>query len=173
MSSLLNWVALLQPDLVLADSVSKITPDLLAQYRLKGLILDVDDTLVSTTATDASPETILWLTEIRQIASISLVSNNFKRSRIERIANSLDVPYIFGAGKPSRRKLRQAVTVMGLPLEEVAMVGDRLFTDVLAGNRLGLFTILVEPLGRGTFLRGLELFLFKILKRLMTLFSRI
>jgi HAD superfamily phosphatase (TIGR01668 family) len=35
---------------------------------------------------------------------------------------------------------------MNLPVEQVAMVGDRLFTDVLAGNRLGMFTILVEPI---------------------------
>ena len=35
---------------------------------------------------------------------------------------------------------------MNLPVEQVAMVGDRLFTDVLAGNRLGMFTILVEPM---------------------------
>jgi hypothetical protein len=35
---------------------------------------------------------------------------------------------------------------MELPVEQVAMVGDRLFTDVLAGNRLGMFTILVEPM---------------------------
>ncbi|NJO21163.1 MAG: HAD hydrolase-like protein, partial [Spirulinaceae cyanobacterium RM2_2_10] len=48
--------------------------------------------------------------------------------------------------KPSRRKLRQAVEQMDLPVSQVAMVGDRLFTDVLAGNRLGLFTILVEPM---------------------------
>lgn len=171
MSPLFNWVALLQPNLILADSVSKITPDLLAQYRLRGLILDVDDTLVSTMATDASPETITWLAEVRQFAAISLVSNNFKRSRIERIANSLDVPYIFGAGKPSRRKLRQAVTAMGLPMEQVAMVGDRLFTDVLAGNRLGMFTILVEPMGHGSLLRGLELLLFHTLQRLMTIFK--
>jgi len=56
------------------------------------------------------------------------------------------LPYISGAGKPSRRKVRKAVDAMGLPVEQVGMVGDRLFTDVLAGNRLGLFTVLVEPM---------------------------
>jgi HAD superfamily phosphatase (TIGR01668 family) len=51
-----------------------------------------------------------------------------------------------GAAKPSRRKLKKAAEAMNLPVEQVAMVGDRLFTDVLAGNRLGMFTILVEPM---------------------------
>jgi len=52
----------------------------------------------------------------------------------------------FGARKPSRKKLRQAVDAMNHPVDKVAMVGDRLFTDVLAGNRLGMFTIFVEPM---------------------------
>ncbi|MGB3496059.1 MAG: HAD hydrolase-like protein, partial [Elainellaceae cyanobacterium] len=59
---------------------------------------------------------------------------------------ALDLPYIAGALKPSRRKLRQAVNSMGFPADQVAMVGDRLLTDVLAGNRLDMFTILVEPI---------------------------
>jgi hypothetical protein len=53
---------------------------------------------------------------------------------------------MLGARKPSRRKLKKAAEAMNLPVEQVAMVGDRLFTDVLAGNRLGMFTILVEPM---------------------------
>ncbi|MEM8504964.1 MAG: HAD hydrolase-like protein, partial [Cyanobacteria bacterium P01_D01_bin.1] len=62
------------------------------------------------------------------------------------IADSLQVPFVASAGKPSRRKLRTAAAAMDLPFEQIAMVGDRIFTDVLAGNRLGLFTILVAPM---------------------------
>jgi HAD superfamily phosphatase (TIGR01668 family) len=58
----------------------------------------------------------------------------------------MDLPYLHGAGKPSRRKLRQALAAMELPPDRVGMVGDRLFTDVVAGNRLGMYTILVEPI---------------------------
>ena len=66
--------------------------------------------------------------------------------RISNIAKSVDLPFIFAARKPSRRKLKEAARAMDLPVSQVAMVGDRLFTDVLAGNRLGMFTILVEPM---------------------------
>lgn len=142
----MSWGALLQPDLVLPGSVLHLNPKLVQEYNLKGLILDVDETLVPLRLTQASPELLQWATEIKTVASLCLLSNNLSEARIRGIAQSLGVPYMFGASKPSRRKLRRAVTEMDLPVEQVAMVGDRLFTDVLAGNRLGMFTILVEPI---------------------------
>lgn len=142
----MTWGNLLQPDLILGNTILSLTPDILKKYGLKGLILDVDETLVPMGVAQASEELREWVEELRPIASLWLVSNNLSQNRISRIAKSLNLPYALGAGKPSRRKLRQAVAAMNIPVEEVAMVGDRLFTDVLAGNRLGMFTILVEPM---------------------------
>lgn len=147
------WGAVIQPDLILGGSILSLTPEILQQYNLKGLVLDVDDTLVPTSSTEASEALLLWVEQIRQVAALWLVSNNLSRTRIGNIAKALNVPYLIAASKPSRRKLKQAVDAMNLPVEEVAMVGDRLFTDVIAGNRLGMFTILVEPMvhpGEGT-----------------------
>jgi uncharacterized protein len=139
-------VPLLQPDLILGNTVIHLTPEILQKYNLKGLILDVDETLVPLKEKEVSPELEVWVNSIRQVASLWLVSNNLSASRIGRIGDALNIPYITGAKKPSRRKLRQAIAEMKLPTPQVAMVGDRLFTDVLAGNRLGTFTILVEPM---------------------------
>jgi uncharacterized protein len=138
--------SLLQPDLVLGGSVFKLGPELLHRHNLKGLVLDVDDTLVPLRQAETRPELLDWMAQIKTVATVWLVSNNVNSYRINRIASFLDVPYLSGARKPSRRKLTQAVDAMGLPVEQVAMVGDRLFTDVLAGNRVGMFTILVDPI---------------------------
>lgn len=142
----MSWISNLQPDLILGDSILHLTPDLLKHYQLKGLLLDVDETLVPLRVTEASEELRQWVEQVRPVVALWLVSNNLSETRISKIAKSLNLPYMLGAGKPSRRKLKKAAKAMNLPVEQVAMVGDRLFTDVLAGNRLGMFTILVEPM---------------------------
>jgi uncharacterized protein len=144
MSSLLS--TLLQPDLVLGSSVLDLTPEIIAQYQIEGLVLDVDDTIVPIGSSIAQLELVLWIEQISKIVPLWLVTNNPNQVRIAAIADSLSLPYVLSAGKPSRRKLRQAVEAMQLEPKQVAMVGDRVFTDVLAGNRLGMFTILIEPI---------------------------
>ena len=139
-------VSLIQPNLVLGGTIFDLTPQLLQQHDIEGLILDVDETLVPFKQQHASGELQQWIAEIRSSTPIWLVSNNISHSRISNIAKSIDLPFIASARKPSRRKLQQAATAMKVPVSQVAMVGDRLFTDVLAGNRLGMFTILVEPM---------------------------
>lgn len=145
MTAMLN-PSLLQPDLVLGGNILKLGPETLCRHNLEGLVLDVDDTLVPLRQAETQPELLEWMKHIKSVATVWLVSNNVNSYRIHRIASFLKVPYLSGARKPSRRKLQQAVDAMGLPVERVAMVGDRLFTDVLAGNRVGMFTILVDPI---------------------------
>ncbi|MCX5964614.1 MAG: YqeG family HAD IIIA-type phosphatase [Cyanobacteria bacterium] len=143
----MSWGKSLQPDLFLNDTILSLTPELLERHQIQGLVLDVDETLVPIKMSQISAEILPWVESVRTVTpQIWLVSNNVSESRINRIAQALDVPYLLGAAKPSRRKIRRAVESMNLPMERVAMVGDRLFTDVLAGNRLGMFTVLVKPM---------------------------
>lgn len=163
-------VSLLEPNLTLSGSILALTPAMLKTHGIRGLVLDVDDTLISTRSAIVPEEVKVWMAEIKQVVNVTLVSNNLSHTRIRRVAGVLELPYIFGARKPSRKKVRQAVSKMNLPLHEVGMVGDRLFTDVLVGNRLGMFTVLVEPMmdprssrRRISWLRSFELWLSKVL----------
>ncbi|MDJ0591443.1 MAG: YqeG family HAD IIIA-type phosphatase [Pleurocapsa sp. MO_226.B13] len=139
-------ISLLQPNLILGGTIFDLTPQVLREQNIEGLILDVDETLVPFKQKETSIELQEWVAQIKQTTPIWLVSNNISHTRIGNIAQSIDLPFISAAQKPSRRRLREAAKAMNLPVEKVAMVGDRLFTDVLAGNRLGMFTILVEPM---------------------------
>jgi HAD superfamily phosphatase (TIGR01668 family) len=165
----MSWGKLLEPDLVLGNSIMQLTPDILHKNNVKGLVLDVDETLVPITKQQASEELRRWVEEIKPTFSLWLVSNNISQTRIGGIADALGLPYISGAAKPSRRKLLQAVKAMDIPANQVAMVGDRIFTDVLAGNRLGMFTILVEPMlepiqtGQFFSVRSLEVWISEVL----------
>jgi uncharacterized protein len=138
---------LIVPNLILSAPICSLTPELMAQHGLRGLILDVDDTLVGNSDIEASPEVQQWVDMMRQHYQIWLISNNLSNRRIQRVAESLNLSssYRSRAGKPSRRVVREALNAMQLLPEQVAMVGDRLFTDTLAGNRLGMFTVLVQP----------------------------
>jgi uncharacterized protein len=139
-----NW-KLIKPNLILAQPVWFLTEEILDKHGLKGLILDVDDTLLGNDEVDISTDVVQWMEHTKKTRQIWLISNNFSDIRIKRIAESLGVPYRSRAAKPSRRAIREALEAMKLQPSQVAMVGDRVLTDTVAGNRLGLFTILILP----------------------------
>jgi hypothetical protein len=141
----MNLQKLIKPNLILYKPIWFLTADLIKQYGLRGLILDVDDTLLGNNELEVCPEVRQWLEDMRPICQISLVSNNFSHSRIQAIAAKLNLPFRSRAAKPSRRAVREALTIMDLPASQVGMVGDRILTDTLVGNRLGMFTILIQP----------------------------
>jgi uncharacterized protein len=90
----MTWGKLLQPDLMLGNSVLTLTPEVLQRHNLKGLVLDVDDTLVPFSMSEASEELRQWVELVRPTVNLWLVSNNLSQNRIGRIARSLDLPYI-------------------------------------------------------------------------------
>jgi HAD superfamily phosphatase (TIGR01668 family) len=113
---------------------------------IRALVLDVDRTLLPSRQSVLPPSAEVWLREAQRRLPIHLLSNNPSRRRIGTLADRLGLPYTTSAGKPRRAALRRVLTELGVPAPQVALVGDRLFTDVLAGNRLGLFTVLVKPI---------------------------
>lgn len=118
-----------------------------ADPPIRALVLDVDRTLLPR-HTDRLPAAAEhWLRQAMEVVPIHLLSNNPSRRRIGGVAGPLGLPYTTWATKPRRRALRRVLAELGLPPGQVALVGDRLFTDVLVGNRLGLFTVLVKPIG--------------------------
>lgn len=124
----------------------------LKEQGIKGLIVDLDNTLAEWGREELGEETLSWLEEARAAGfRICVVSNN-KGERLQRIAAFLQVPVIEGATKPRKKAFRQAMNLLGLSARETAVIGDQVFTDVLGGNRAGLFTVLVSPLSTREFI---------------------
>jgi len=128
-----------------ADTVYDVDIPTLVAHGIRGIILDLDNTIVPWGAREAPQALVEWIRRTRAAGvRLCIVSNNGGR-RVTALARSLDVPVLTGAMKPRRGALRRALGVMGTTADTTALVGDQVFTDVLGGNRLGLYTILVQP----------------------------
>jgi len=137
---------LLRPDWLLDTTLAELPLQQLLERPIRALVLDVDRTLLPRRRAELPEPARRWLMAAREQLPIHLLSNNPSRQRIGAVARDLDLPFTTAAGKPRRSALRRVMQQLNLPAEQVALVGDRLFTDVIAGNRLGLFTVLVRPI---------------------------
>ncbi|HIE12245.1 MAG TPA: YqeG family HAD IIIA-type phosphatase [Desulfotomaculum sp.] len=137
---------LLIPDLYV-ESLFDIQPELLRKRGIRALILDLDNTLIVHGEEKVEPRVHEWVGCLQQNGfKLCIASNNYP-DRGERLAQTLGLPGVFRAVKPRGKAFRKALALLGTRPEETAMVGDQLFTDVLGGNRMGLYTILVSSLG--------------------------
>jgi HAD superfamily phosphatase (TIGR01668 family) len=129
-----------------------LTPEYARALGLRGLVLDFDNTLVPWQDHAVPPATESWVRQMRAAeVRLCVVSNTHRPRRLRQLAQQLGIVYVPGGGKPRRRGFRRALAALGLPPSQVAVVGDQLFTDIWGGNRMGLYTILVEPLSRREF----------------------
>lgn len=135
----------LTPDLIL-DTFDMLTVSFLEERGIKALILDVDNTLIPYEETLPRPRVLSWLAELRAAGiSVAFVSNNH-RPRLEAFNASLGYPAYANSCKPFRKNMKKALAAMGADAAHTANVGDQIFTDVWAGRRMGLYTVLVPPI---------------------------
>ena len=112
--------------------------------NIKALILDVDGTLISGNKPVLSNDIKNWIQNSKKYFYTYLFSNNPSKNRIKIIADELNLDFTSSGGKPSKRKLKKVLDRIPYSSNEIAIIGDRVFTDVLVGNRLGMYTILVD-----------------------------
>lgn len=142
---------LLFPDQHL-NNIFEIDSDHLQSMGIKGIITDMDNTLVAWRERTVYPRLAGWLEGLKKKGfKLIIVSNNSQDSG-GRLAKELDIPAIWYAVKPRRKAFKKALEMMQLSPGEVAVIGDQVFTDVLGGNRLGLYTILVTPISEKEFI---------------------
>ena len=128
------------------NSVKDISIDLLNKYNIKGLILDVDNTLINLDR--KMPEGISeWAKNIKENGiKICILSNSNKIDKVGAVAKILNVPYIFFGKKPLKSGFLRAKDILKLDNENIAVVGDQIFTDIIGANRCNMFSILVKPI---------------------------
>ena len=129
------------------EKVTDIDVKFLEENSIKGLILDVDNTLIDyyRNLVDGAEK---WCEELKNEGiKCIILSNSNKKRKIEEVAEKLNIDYIMFAKKPLKSGFKRALSKLELKPEEVAVVGDQLFTDVIGAKRMNMFSILVKQVG--------------------------
>lgn len=125
--------------------VAAIDLDALATAGVRGLLVDLDNTLLPRD-TGVMPRFVTsWVGQARERFAICLVSNNWHEP-VHVVARELGLPLVARAVKPLPFALWAGMRRIGVRPRECAIIGDQLFTDVLGGNLVGARTVLVDPL---------------------------
>lgn len=132
------------PDAYL-DSAYEVDYEGLYQKGFRGVIFDIDNTLVPHGA-PADEKSIALFERLRAIGLESVLLSNNKEPRVKSFNDQVNSRYLFKAGKPGRKGYRRAMELMGTTSETTFFVGDQLFTDVWGAKRTGILTYLVKPI---------------------------
>lgn len=139
---------------------------MLKENSIKGIIIDIDNTLVPWGAKNINDKSGRLIEQLRKDGfRICILSNNTKK-RVDEFNKDLNLPAVYNAGKPRKPAYKKALELLQTEISNTAVIGDQIFTDVLGGNRVGLFTILVNPISTKEFfgtrlVRILERFVLK------------
>ncbi len=127
--------------------MTDIDCDQLFAHGVRGVILDLDNTLTEWGNLEISTEVETWVLALRACGiAACIVSNAASTQRVRPVADRLNLPWITRAGKPLPLGFRRGMQRMGTTPDTTAVVGDQMLTDIFGGNSLGLLTVLVEPI---------------------------
>ena len=128
-----------------AESSYKIDYEALYEKGYRGIIYDVDNTLVPHGA-PADEQAITLFERLRAIGFETVLLSNNKEPRVKGFAEQVRTQYIYKANKPSQIGYKRAMELMGTTKNTTLFVGDQLFTDVWGAKRTGIETYLVKPI---------------------------
>ena len=130
-----------------ARRVWQITPQLLNSWGVKGLILDIDNTLTADRSQELPDEVAGWLDTMRKAGVRLTIVSNGAEKRVRPFAQKLGLAYLYRSAKPLPFALMAAQHRMGVKHSQMAMVGDQLYADRMAAALYGIPGLMVIPRG--------------------------
>lgn len=128
-----------------SDSAYEIDYRRLYEQGIRGVIFDIDNTLVPHGApADARARDLFR--KLRAIGLDTLLLSNNKEPRVKSFADAVESKYIYKAGKPAKSGYAEAMKQMSTDPQTTVFVGDQLFTDVWGAKRSGIATYLTKPI---------------------------
>lgn len=119
---------------------------LLKKLKVKDLLVDVDNTLAMHGSNEPAENVLDWIDLMKSNRyNVIAISNNFK-DRVSSFAKKLDIPYVSFSVKPLPFGIMKARRIIRAKKEEMILIGDQIFTDILGANIYGIKSILLDPL---------------------------
>lgn len=135
-----------------AAGIAQVSLDSLSEIGVRGIIVDLDNTLVAYRDSQIAPEIVAWIAAaLARGFRVALVSNNFQE-RVAAIGTQLNIPTVPSAMKPLPGGFLRALRLLGTQKKHTVVVGDQLLTDVVGAKLLGLRAILCEPISEQGFI---------------------
>ncbi len=132
------------PD-VYIKSAYELDVEYLKERNIKVVIFDIDNTLVPYSVKDCPEKTELFLKELEESGIIPCFVSNNGKERVERF-NGGGRFFIYKGGKPAKKAALEVSRHFGVPCENIAVVGDQIFTDICFGKNAGALTVLCPPI---------------------------
>ncbi len=126
--------------------VTDINLEDLKKDSIKGLVFDLDNTIMPPKTGDYPEDILKWLEMVKNEFKIAILSNNPHKEYVQKAGEKAGCIAYEKAQKPRIKAAVQALKDLDLLPEQVVIIGDRPLTDILVGQRLGLTTVLVDPL---------------------------
>lgn len=125
----------------------------LKSRNIRGIITDLDNTLVPWRDYSVAGELKGWFQALHDEGFKTLILTNARPSpTVEKLAEELGTRVILGARKPATRYFLRALDLLGTPPSATCVIGDQVFTDVLGGNLVGCYTVLVDRIAPREFI---------------------
>ena len=157
------------PDIYI-DNIFLLPLDQFEKRGIKALVFDIDNTVAPFDMEEAEEEIIELFSFLKDRGyKLCLLSNN-NQKRVEKFNEKLQAVAVYRAGKPSTKKLKEALWCMGVSPQKAALIGDQVFTDVYCAHRAGVLSVLTRPMCERDQLitkvkRGAERCVLKLYKR--------
>ena len=127
------------------DSTYVIDFDRLYEEGYRGIIFDIDNTLVPHGA-PADERACALFAHLKELGFQCMLLSNNKEPRVKMFNDAVHVSYIYKAGKPSVRGYEDAMRRIHTTPDTTIFIGDQIFTDIYGANRAGIRTYLVQPI---------------------------
>ncbi len=152
-------------------SIYHIDYDKLADSGIKCILLDLDNTCVPYKDKEPNKRLIDLINELKDMDFKVIIFSNATKRRILPFKKALNVDCLARAGKPRKKNFLKVLKLFNFSLSDVVIIGDQLYKDILGGNRVGIKTILVNPMSKDDmiltkyFIRPLEKIKYKELEK--------